>query len=236
MQPFTHLAVGASVVVALPSPYGGPGSPRRYRVAAVLGREVTLRPEAGPIEPWPPAGAPCLIGSGAAAVRHESCEAVVVASSASMLIVEVVRDARRHVRFRVPCRARLEAPGTNLGVLEADVEDISMGGMRVRIPVLPPLDCRLFASVQVGDAPPILAISEVRGVHHGDEPGDLVVRLQFTVMAPSHQARLGALLEAPADEPTSRAVATAKTQACAVAKRYHDVTADAPRAQVVVRS
>jgi hypothetical protein len=192
-------AAGTAVLVTLAEPYGNVDAPVPYRVSDVRERQLTLHGDLQSDAPRPPAGVPCLIGS-VDGGRGATCEALVVTASASMLIVDVARDPRQHPRYRRPCKVRLEAPGAQLGVVEGVLEDISSGGIRVRTPVSLPLDHRVFISILLADTYPILAIGEVRGAHLEGGPRDFVVRLQFTVMAPTHQARLALLLEWPIEE------------------------------------
>jgi PilZ domain len=193
-------AVGTAVVVTLAEPYGGVDAPVPYRVSDVRERQLTLLADAPSDAPCPAAGVPCLIGS-VGGGRGSTCEALIVTSSASMLIVDVARDPRQHPRYRRPCKVKLEVPGAALGVVEGVLEDISAGGIRVRTHVSIQLDQRVFVSVLLADTHPILALGEVRGVQHDGGSRNFIVRLQFTVMAPTHQARLALLLEWPVDEP-----------------------------------
>lgn len=199
MKHYATPAIHTSVLVTLPQPYGDAGSPTSYRVAEVRDRQVVLHSEGRSGEPRPLAGVPCLVRSELGG-RRSSCEALVVASTTSVLIVDVARDPRQHPRYRRPCTVRLEVPDTDLGVVEGVLEDMSAGGMRVHTPALLPVDSRVFVSIMPADTQPILAIAEVRGLHHAERPDDLVARLEFTLMAPSHQARLAMLLEWPIDE------------------------------------
>jgi PilZ domain len=200
-QTLNHYAIppaGVPVHVTFPQPYGGGDWPVPYRVSGVSARQMTLWPVALVPEPKAPSGTPCLIGSTFGG-RESLCEGVVVTSGPSTLVVDVARDPRRHPRYKRACKVRLEVPGRGLGVIEAELEDISTGGMRVRTPVPLPLDARVFVAVLLADTEPILAIAEVRGAHAGRAPNDRIARLQFTVMSPSHHARLATLLEWPVD-------------------------------------
>ena len=192
--------VGAPVLVTLPRPYGRADAISRYTVADVRERQLTLRSEQPSVDPAPPPGVPCLVGAMMPGGRRSSCEAVVVASGVSMLIVDVARDPRQHPRYRRPCKVTLEVPDMGLGVVEGVLEDLSAGGMRVHCPALLPLDHRVFVSILLSDTQPILAIGEVRGVDRGDGAGDLVARVQFTMMSPSHRTRLATLLEWPVED------------------------------------
>ncbi|HVM67207.1 MAG TPA: PilZ domain-containing protein [Acidimicrobiales bacterium] len=202
MTSYAVPSVGAAVLVTLAEPYGSVDAPVPYRVSDVRDRQLTLHGDLQSGEPRPPAGVPCLVGS-LEGTRGDTCEALVVGSGASMLIVDVARDPRQHPRYRRPSKVKLEVPGFQLGVVEGILEDISTGGIRVRTPVSLPLDQRAFVSILLADAHPILAIGEVRGVQRDDHGQGFVVRLQFTVMAPTHQARLALLLEWPIEEPLS---------------------------------
>ncbi|HZQ88240.1 MAG TPA: PilZ domain-containing protein [Acidimicrobiales bacterium] len=194
-------AAGTLVLVTLPHPYARVDAPARYTVADVRGRQLTLLCEEQFGAPDPPSGVPCLVGTIDIDGRRSSCEAVVVASGASMVIVDVVPDPRQHPRYRRACKVRLEVPDSDLGVIDGVLEDLSAGGLRVHSPVVIPVDQRVFVSVLFADTHGVLAIAEVRGVQRGRTEGDFVMRLQFTLMAPSHRARLAALLEWPVVEP-----------------------------------
>jgi hypothetical protein len=194
-------AAGTPVLVTLPQPYARVEAPARYTVADVRGRQLTLLCVEEFGAPDPPAGVPCLVGSIDAAGRRSSCEAVVVASGASMVILDVMPDPRQHPRYRRACKVRIEVPESDFGVLEGVLEDLSAGGLRVHCPVFLPVDRRVFVSVLFAETQAVLAIAEVRGVQRGRRDGDLIARLQFTLMAPSHRARLAALLEWPVVEP-----------------------------------
>lgn len=72
--------------------------------------------------------------------------------------------------------------------------------MRVRTPVLLPVDARGFVSVLLPDEAPVLAIAEVCAGHVLQEGGGFVARLQLTVTARSHFVRLATLLTWPGGE------------------------------------
>jgi hypothetical protein len=200
MNPQSVPAVGMPVLVSVPRQYASADSPIPARVADVHDRQLTLVTETSLGEAGPPAGVPCVI-TFACDGRQGRCEAAVIASGATMLIVDLAGDLRRHPRYRHAGTVRLEVPGTSLGVIEGVLEEISAGGLRVHTPVLLPLDARAFTSILLADTHPILAIAEVRGVQHGDVAQDLIARLQFTMMAPAHRTRLAMLLEWPVDQP-----------------------------------
>jgi len=194
---YTVPAVGALVLVTLPHPYAGPV---RCRVAAARDRELTLHLDGEAGEPAPPPGTPCLVASLAGDDPPTDCEAVVVALGASVLVVDMARDPRRHSRHRRPWAVRIEPVSTTAGVVDATVEDVSVGGMRVRGDVLLPVEARVFVSILLADAPPLPAIAEVRAA--GAHPGGAgyTARLQFTVMARSQYVRLATVLASPSDD------------------------------------
>jgi hypothetical protein len=200
--PYTIPTAGTAVLVTLAEPYGDVDAPIPYRVSDVRDRQLTLHGDLQSGAPRPPAGVPCLIGS-VDGGRGSTCEGLVVIASNSMLIVDVARDPRQHPRYRRPCKVRLEVPGADLGVVEGVLEDISTGGIRVRTDVSVPVDHRVFVSVLLADTYPILAIGEVRGEQLDTFAQQFVIRLQFTTMAPTHQARLALLLEWPIEEPSA---------------------------------
>jgi len=186
---------GSRVHVTLPEPYGRAGVPARYVVVDAYERELTLRPEAPPPAALPPVGTPCLIGPSLTEDCRSASEAIVVASGPSMLIVDVVvNDRRHHPRYRCACAVRVEVPGTAMGCVEGVLEDLSAGGLRARMPVLLPVDHRVFVSVLLPAAQPIAAIAVVRGAYWSGRRDHGLSRLQFRLMAPSHRARLDALL------------------------------------------
>jgi hypothetical protein len=193
-------STGTPVLVTLPRRYARPGGQARYVVGDVQERQLTLLSDER-CATVPPAGLPCLVRAAGTEGRRSSMEAVIVASGASMLVIDVASDPRRHPRYRRSCRVTLEVPDGELGVVEGVLSDLSAGGLRVRCPVLLPVDQRVFVTVLFTETQPVHALAEVRGVHRGEGAGDLVVRLQFTLIAPSHRARLAALLEWPVDDP-----------------------------------
>ncbi len=154
------------------------------------------------MEPGLPLGAPCVINPGH--VEQERL-AVVVAAGSSVLIVDVARDPRRHSRYRRPWPVTLEATCSELGVVETTLEEISVGGMRVRTPVLLPVDAHVFVSVMLPDEPPVLGLAEVRAGHADSDEDGFVARLQFIVMARSHYLRLATALAWGARERDGRA-------------------------------
>jgi hypothetical protein len=194
---------GTWVLVTLPQPYAPLDAPARYSVADVHGRQLALQPEERVAQPDPPPGVPCLVRSVLPDGRPATCEAVVVASGASMLIVEVVGEPPP--RYRHPCKVTIEVPDAGLGVIDGVLEDLSAEGLRVHADAVLDPDQRVFVTVQLTDLQPVVAIAEVREVHRWGED-DLVARLEFTVMAPSHRARLAALLEWPTTEPADEVV------------------------------
>jgi PilZ domain len=202
MKHNTLPTVGASVLVILPRPCGEAASPVLYRVVEVRDRQLTLRAGTVTTGRTPGPGVQCIIGP-AGGARAARCDAVVVSSTTSALIVEVERD-REPPRSHRPYKVCLEAPDGGLDHVVGVLEDISAGGMRVHTPVPLPLGLRVFASILFADTQPVLAIAEVCGVCRGDGPDDHVARLQFTLMAPSHRARLNVLLAWPLDEPDTQ--------------------------------
>ena len=204
MSSYAIPPVGTPVLVTLAYPHGDVDAPAPYRVTDVRDRQLTLQTDVPCAEPRPSAGVPCLIATDDGG-RAKTFEAVVVVAGTAMLIVDVGRDPRQHPRYRRPCKVNVQVPGAGLGVVEGVLEDISAGGARVRTPVLLPVDQRVFVSIVLADTQPILGIAEVRGMHRDRRTQELVARLEFTVMAPSHQARLALLLEWPVDEPVERA-------------------------------
>ena len=205
MAPYMIPTAGSAVLVTLAEPYGSVDAPVPYRVSDVRDRQLTLHGDLQTDVPRPPAGVPCLIGA-VNGGRGSTCEGLVVISSNSMLIVDVARDPRQHPRYRRPCKVRLEVPGAQLGVVEGVLEDISTGGIRVRTAVPVPVDHRVFVSVLLADTFPILAIGEVRSEQLDTATSEFVHRLQFTTMAPTHQARLALLLEWPIEEPSALSI------------------------------
>jgi hypothetical protein len=199
MSYYTIPPSGAPVLVTLAHPYGDVDAPVPYRVADVRDRQLTLQSDVACAEPRPGAGVPCLVVAEDGG-RGKTLEAVVVVAGSSMLIVDVGRDPRQHPRYRRPCKVRMEVPGAGLGVVEGVLEDISAGGARVRTPMPLPVDRRVFVSIVLADTQPILGIAEVRGLQRDRRNQELVARLQFTVMAPTHQARLALLLEWPIED------------------------------------
>jgi hypothetical protein len=201
MDHHTLPGAGTWVLVTLPQPYASVESPARYTVADVRDRQLTLRPEERSAQPDPPPGVPCLVRSILPSGRQPSCEAVVVACGGSMLIVEVAAQPCLLPRYRRPCSVRIEVPDADLGVIEGVLEDLTASDVLVHLPVLLEPDHRVFVTVVLSDLQPLLALAVVRDVHRWDDD-DLVARLEFTAMAPSHRARLAALLEWPVTEPT----------------------------------
>jgi len=193
MSQYAGPEVGAPVLVALPAPYDG-GSAVTYLVADARDRQLTLHSEVPRLDASVPAGVPCLV-SWVDSDRDTSREAIVVASTASALIVDMAPERRRHPRYRRLCAVRLQVPYSPLGVVEGIAEDISAGGMRIRTAVALPADARVFVSILPVGTPPILAVAEVRGPRSGDQPTHHLASVKFTLIAPSHAARLATLLE-----------------------------------------
>jgi len=192
---------GTWVLVTLPQPYASVEPPVRYTVADVRDRQLTLRPGERFAQPGPPPGVPCLVRSILPSGRRQRCEAVVVACGGSTLILEVAAQACLVPRYRRPCSVRIEVADADLGVIEGVLEDLTASDVLVHLPVLLEPDHQVFVTVVLSDLQPLLALAVVRDMHRWDDADDLVARLEFTAMGPSHRARLAALLEWPVTEP-----------------------------------
>jgi hypothetical protein len=189
---------GTWVLVTLPQPYAPVDAPARYAVAEARDRHLALRAEEGSARPDPPPGVPCVVRSVLTQGRSAICEAVVVASGASVLMVEAAAEPPR--RYRQPCKVAIEVPDAGLGVIECVLEDLWADGLRVHTGTVLTAVEHVFVTLQLSEMQPILAMAEVREVHRwGDH--DLLAALEFTLIAPAHRARLAALLEWPVATP-----------------------------------
>jgi hypothetical protein len=199
MTQYANASVGTAALVALPDPYGDGTSRATYTVADVRGRQLTLQSSLPCSGADIPSGVPCVV-SWVERARGATREAIVVASTASALIVDVAPERRSHPRYRRTCPVRLQVPYSPLGVLDAVAVDISAGGMRVSTRVALPPDARVFVTIIPAAVPPVLDLAEVRGPRRGERPTEHIASLKFTLIAPSHAARLAALLQSPAGE------------------------------------
>ncbi len=188
--------VGTSVLVVLPTFEGAPPTPLPYRVTDVRDRQITLHCGAAPRGAVAASGAPCLL-SWLSETKGSTREGIVVATTSTALVVDVAPDRRKHTRQPREWPVRLEVPYGSTDVIDGVAEDVSQGGMRVRAQETLEVGTRLFACLPVSGAPPIVALGEVRGVRPYQGDGGCVIRVVFTLMAPSHAARLATLLALP---------------------------------------
>jgi hypothetical protein len=92
-------------------------------------------------------------------------------------------------------------PQTNLGVIDGLTEDVSVGGLRARLPVAVPADQHAFISLDLAGSDPILAAARTLSCAPIGPRASHIVRVQFTILSAQDQARLFALLEWPIMEP-----------------------------------
>jgi hypothetical protein len=191
-------SIGSRIHLEFPKVQGRLDSAGRYLVVDVDGADgVTARPLRGD-PPEIRAGTPCLVDYTKGA-RRLNIDAIALSSGAGGVILQLhTADQRRSPRSGQPMTVTIEVPGTGLGVIEGIAEDISLGGLRLRVPAHLPAGRRAFVSVTVADREPILAAARILTCERTVDGLSHFARVEFTLVSAHDQARLFALMDWPA--------------------------------------
>jgi hypothetical protein len=198
------LVVGAAITIEFPTAVVSHDGKGPYVVVDVDGHDtLTARSMLGE----PPAvrvGTPCLVHSTIEAERQIR-EAIVLSSGPGGVIVQVhPADEHRLPHCRRPMTVLVEVPGTQLGVVEGVTEEISVGGVRARVPVELPTCRRAFISLPGEDSTPILAVATILACGPTIAERTYFLRAEFTLVSPHDQLRLFALMNWSTLQPTAR--------------------------------
>jgi len=165
--------------------------PAGYTVVSVDGGVIAARPVAGNA-PNVRAGTPCVVGYVLDDTRVTT-DAVVLSSGSGSVTVRLGAEQRRDERYERSMGVVLSVRG-GLGLIDGVTDDISRGGLAVRLNVSLDPDRRVLASVRLADAPPIRAAARVVSCSSTGTGGSYVVRLEFTLISEEDDARLQALI------------------------------------------
>ena len=189
--------LGTQLFVELPGTVTEADVALLYTVVSLNGDgDITARPVVG-ATPVLRADMPCLVRP-VAAPEEMFVDAFARTSHDGGLILHMdAVDARRHHRYAQSIAVAIQPPGSD-GVY-GTTEDISLGGVRARVPTpLPPVR-RVFLSLMPAESSPIVATARMVSCERSDGPGSYLVRLEYASMATAHRARLWLLLEATAE-------------------------------------
>jgi hypothetical protein len=174
---------------------------RRYVVADIDDNgNVTARPIGG-CPPSARTGTPCTVQYHAGAEPRRVAAILVSCGPGGVVMQLHAGDQRRFPRYHRRVAMTIEVPQTNLGVIDGVTEDVSVGGLRARIPVALPADQHAFISLDLAGSDPILAAARTLSCAPIGARASHIVRVQFTILSAQDQARLFALLEWPIMEP-----------------------------------
>jgi hypothetical protein len=171
---------------------------------------VTDVDERGDVTAWPvfeqappvQAGTPCLVDYHVGGERF-IVDAMTVSSGAGGVVLQLsMADPEPVPGHHRPVAVTIEIPGSDLGLVEGVTEEISLGGLRVLVPVAVPVDRRAFVSLGVADATPILAAARTLSCSPAKAPASYVLRVVFTMVTVHDQARLFAMVKWAALERT----------------------------------
>jgi PilZ domain-containing protein len=195
--------LGGRVQLTFPRSIGWSG---RYVVDDVDGGDtVTVRPIAGRAGDAP-VGTPCFV-TYTMGQHRLTTEAITIDCGPAGAVLQLrLADQRRFPRYRRPIAVEIDVPQTALGLVEGVSEDISLGGLRARVPVGIPTDRRAFVALGQADAQPILVAAKILTCAPSGVGTSHVVRVEFTLVSPDDQARLFALVDWPMVEPAGPAL------------------------------
>jgi hypothetical protein len=184
----------------------------RYKVTDIDGDEtITVRPIVG-CPPGVRSGTPVLVGYLVGGRRIQVGAIVVSCGTGGAVLQLYVGEQRRFPRHRRPVAVTIEVPQTSLGVIDGITQDISTGGLRAIIPLAIPVDQRALISLGVAAADPILMMGRTLSCVPVAVRRGHVLRVQFTVVSASEQARLFAFLDWPVSEPSAERATVSATQ------------------------
>jgi PilZ domain-containing protein len=189
--------LGGAVFIEFPTDVSGPDAAVLYRVVDVDRRgNLTAEAVVG-LVPAVRAESPCIVRY-RRGTDEVAADALALSASRGTVILRLnMADARRHPRSALEVGVSIEVPGTGHRAMIGTTEEVSLGGLRARLPACLPVDRRAFVSLHPSATPPIAAIAVIASCDPGTPAGWYVARLEYTLMAPTDQARLWSLVESP---------------------------------------
>ncbi len=190
-------APGSLVFIEFPTDVAGQEAALVYTVVDIdLRGNLTAEAVVG-AAPAVHAETPCLVRY-RDGLEDQTIEALALTSSEGSVIARLnTGDARRYPRSRAEVPVTIELPGTSLPVAEGVTEDVSLGGLRARLPVPLPAARHVFVAVHPDGTPPIVAVARVVSCDAAASGAGYIARVEYTLMPPIDQARLWSLVESP---------------------------------------
>lgn len=197
-------SVGTRIRVDVPL-RSAPNGSGQYLVADVDKSDNVSAWPLGCSAPSIRAGTPCLVEYRVGGQRICVGATTLNAGPHGLVIQLYAQDQRRFPRFRRPTAMTIEVPTTSAGLIEGVTEDLSLGGLRAKLPVAVPTDRRSFVSLELAGGDPIMTVARTLSCTPVGGRGAHLVRVQFTAVSANDQARLFVLLDWPIqDSPASR--------------------------------
>jgi hypothetical protein len=190
-------APGSLVFIEFPRAAAGQEAALVYTVVDIdLHGNLTAEAVVG-APPAVHAETPCLVRYGGG-LEDQTIEALALTSSGGSVIARLnTADARRYPRSREEVPVTVELPGTSLPVAVGVTEDVSLGGLRARLPVPVPAARHVFVALHPDGTPPIVAVARVVSCDTARSGVGYVARVEYTLMPAIDQARLWSLVESP---------------------------------------
>jgi len=195
VQPRPMPLIGTEIGVEFPKVEVPLDPAGRYTVTDVDERgDVTARPVFEQA-PRVRGGTPCLVDYDFGGTRF-MVDAMTVSSGAGGVVLQLsMADPQPVPGHHRPVAVTIEVPGSGLGLVAGITEEISLGGLRVLVPVALPVDRRAFVSLGVADAAPILAAARTLSCSPAKGSRSYVQRVVFTMVSVHDQARLFAIVK-----------------------------------------
>ncbi len=188
-------SLGALLSVELPRAVTGPNVALLFVVASSEQGDITASPLVGRT-PVLRRLVPCLVRY-LAVPQEVTVEGFARTSRDGALVVQLGSvDERRRRRYQRQMPVTIEAPGAD--AITGTTEDISLGGLRARTPVALPAARRVFVSLDAPHSPAIIAAARAVSCERSSYGRWYDARLEYTSMTALDQARLGSLLDSPA--------------------------------------
>jgi hypothetical protein len=144
------------------------------------------------------ADTPCLVRY-RGGLEELTLNALALTSSEGSVMVRLnTADGRHYPRSHQELRVSVDAPGLPLVI--GLTEDVSLGGLRARLPLPVPAARNVFVSVYPSRTPAIVAAARVVSCDAARSEASYVARIEYTLMAPIDQARLWSLVESGTDD------------------------------------
>jgi hypothetical protein len=193
-------APGSLVFIEFPTAVAGEDAALIYTVVDIDGRGNLTADAIVGDAPALPAETPCLVRY-RGGLDELTVDALTLTSSDRSVIVRLnTAEARRYPRCRHELDVSIELPGTRFPVALGTTEDVSLGGLRARLPMPVPPTRHVFVTVHPRGTPPIVAVARIVSCDALGLGAGYAVRIEYTLMAPIDQARLWSLVESATDE------------------------------------